>query len=280
MKRFILHLSILGMILLISSELIIRILNLSRPPLNKIKNEGFTLFAPYQSGEMVFGNFGDIRAKFNINQQGYNSVHDYDELFVGQKYAIVGDSFIEGWHEDVNSSIGRRVENMLPQTRVHEYGRSGWNAHNYLQLCNKVGNKYDQIFVICAVSDFLEERANHHIINSGILKKIVVKSRLFCYLYYNKKYASIFKSKQPESADVVVRKEWPDNQISLLQKKFPDNVVWIWRDTEASLLLSDTIITIKHDLKPYNYGLLDGHWNSNGRQNAAKTIVALIKAAD
>ena len=280
MKKFILYLLSLCIIVLISSELIIRILNLSTSPVYKIIKEGITINTPNQSGEMVFGNFGDIRAKFNINRQGYNSIHNYDELFIGHKYAIIGDSFVEGWHEDVNTSIGRRLENMLPQTRVHEYGRSGWNAQNYLQLCNKLANKYDKIFVICDISDFLHERADHNAVNNSFTKQTLVKSQLFCYLYYNRKVARIFKSKRSDIIDVTLREKRPKNDIVLLQRKFPDNVVWIWRDEEASEFLGDTINTIKHDLQPYNYGLLDGHWNGNGRQNTANMIAAFIKDMD
>ena len=278
MKRFISYLLILIIILLITSELIVRIFNLSNTPLNKVKKEDITLSTPYQSGTMVFGNFGDIRAKFKINPQGFNSVYDYDELFIGNKYAIIGDSFVEGYHEDVDSSIGRRIENVLPQTRINEYGRSGWNANNYLQMCNILANQYDQVFVICSVSDFTRESANHHTINNSVLKQIIFKSRLIRYLYYNRKFARLLKNKQPSTVDSFVINKSPHDKIALLQRKFPENIVWVWRDSEAAAFLKyDNNIAVQHDLKPYNFGLLDGHWNSNGRQNAANTIVAFIK---
>lgn len=277
MKRFISHLLILLISLTISSELIVRLFNLAQTPLNRIKKESITLFAPNQSGTMVFGNLGDIRAEFQINPQGFNSVYDYEELFIGRKYAIIGDSFVEGFHENVHNSIGRRIENIMANTRVHEYGRSGWNAHNYLQLCDMLAEQYNQVFVICETADFIEDVPANHTVENSWVKQIFTKSRLLCYLYYNRKVTRIFKNERPEIPDVVKNKSLYE-KIALSQKMFPDNVIWVWRDREAEALLNDSNIMVKHKLTPFNYGLLDGHWNSNGRQNAAETIVAFLEA--
>lgn len=277
MKRFFLHLSILVVFLLISSEIITRVFNLANMPLKKIKKDGITLYEPYQSGTMVFGNFGDIRAKFNINPQGYNSLSDYNDSFEGFKYAIIGDSFVEGFHENVNKSIGKRAEKILPETQFHEYGRSGWNAHNYLQLCNNIANQYNKIFVICDTSDFMENHPEQHTINTSNIRKLVIKSRLFCYLYYNRKAAAILVPKRLNYIASPSKNHTYEVRILPFQNKFPSNVVWVWRNSKETKLLSDNNIAIKHDLTPYTFGLFDDHWNSNGRQNAAETISSYIK---
>jgi len=277
MKKFGINLTIVIALFFVSSELVIRICNLTSSIIHKTKRDGFTIYTPGQSGTNVFGNFGDIRAVFRINNQGYNSSIDYDDLFEGRKFAIVGDSYIEGFHEDIDSSIGRRIENILTGIQCHEYGRSGWNAYNYLQLSDKISSHYDKLLIVCDSSDFLYDAPEHHTINNSKIRSMIKKLRLINYLFFNRRISSLFQrkidnfSKEVNNSNVDHLK-----RISSFQDKFPDNVVWVWRNgIEAQLTKENNIIVNQH-LRPYNFGLLDSHWNSKGRQNCATTIADYV----
>ena len=48
--------------------------------------------------------------------------------------AITGDSFIEGFHQDVNNSIGNKIEDQLTGIEVYEYGYAGYDLANQMHL--------------------------------------------------------------------------------------------------------------------------------------------------
>lgn len=268
MKKFLIHLFGVFITLTALSEGIIWMFGLTSPSLQRNVVDGIITFATSQEGTMVYGNFGDIKSSFYINDQGYNSSCNYDEPVDGIKVALLGDSFIEGFHENHKSSIGRRIESILPHIVCHEYGHGNWNALNYLELMSLIKNDYEKIFIVCDSSDFFcVSPARDRLTTTG-LKKIMKKSHFFRYLYYNRRIGSNSEERD-EERDII---ENQTKKIVDLQDLFPQNVVWIWRSGSSENIHRENSMVIEHKLKPYDFGKIDGHWNSNGRINCAQTI--------
>src|SRR5690606_33623516 len=60
--------------------------------------------------------------------------------------AIIGDSFIEGLHQNYNNSIGKKLESKLNDgTEVFEYGHSGYDLADQLHLIAAYKEKFELI---------------------------------------------------------------------------------------------------------------------------------------
>ena len=120
------------------AEVIIRIVGGVGDEVKLEVKDGFYYNQKNTQGISVYGTFPIlIKKKYSINQEGYNSIKNDKTLSDHQTIGLVGDSFIEGYHVDVDKSIGRLVENLCDEIAVVEYGIGGHNIHNYIEK-NKV----------------------------------------------------------------------------------------------------------------------------------------------
>lgn len=96
---------------------------------------------PGTTGHAVFGNRNQSYSEFVINNAGFNSHRDFLPTLSKFEVAIIGDSFIEGFHQDYNNSIGKKIEDQISDIEVYEYGIGGYDLANQLHLINS--NKQD-----------------------------------------------------------------------------------------------------------------------------------------
>ena len=102
----------------------------------------------------------DIVSNYKINSQGFNSLRDYNVLDDNKiSIAIIGDSYIQGMHVNVENSIGRLIEqesdNMF---EVHEYGINGMNIVDYQLVFNQfVKDRYDYTFILVTDKDIIKK---------------------------------------------------------------------------------------------------------------------------
>jgi len=47
---------------------------------------------------------------------------------------LVGDSYFQGFHQDYYNSIGKKIENTIPDIEVYEYGYAGYDFADQLHL--------------------------------------------------------------------------------------------------------------------------------------------------
>lgn len=139
-------------------EVVTRSLELSSDFIPEELVVGKILYKPGARGTHVKGGLREIASKYIINNQGYNSTIDYTTTDTATTYiALIGDSYIEGLHVDVENSIGRLVEKKFKDNysvQVHEYGKSGGNAHDFISIANSlVKDKYSLIFVLITDKD-------------------------------------------------------------------------------------------------------------------------------
>lgn len=294
MKRFILYIFICFVLSLLFLEITVRMFGLvgDNKPKELINNN--VLLSPNASGIWVKGGLAEIKSKFKINKQGFNSLIDYDVTNKDAlKIAIVGDSFIEGFHTDVDFSIGRQLEDILSQKSVvHEYGIAGANIKDYVLIYNQMleKKKYDFIFILLGDEDFSSKEAsimsknNNFKLNSSKLK-LYDKLKFINYLNTNhglqSKTVSLLKN-GPESFDRIHKKKSNKGSINYNYDailELPKEVVILYDQS----FLSDTVIKsfnynfkkIVHSKLPKDNGF-DEHWNKNGRFNCAKSIADYI----
>ncbi|MEZ4975920.1 MAG: hypothetical protein R2802_05135 [Flavobacteriaceae bacterium] len=111
-----------------------------------INDHNIKTYAPNQTGYYTIGNRRMNFAQYHINKSGFNSYRDFNPTKDKKEVALLGDSFIEGLHQDYFNSIGEKVENTLNNgTEVYEYGHSGYDLADVLYLMHAYEKKFELI---------------------------------------------------------------------------------------------------------------------------------------
>lgn len=241
----------------------------------ELDSNGFVIFTPGQEGYRSRGMRGEVRALYNINKSGWNSIIDYVEVDTNT-VAIIGDSYIASFWNGVDKSIGRQLENYLLDrgryVTVHEYGRPGANFYDYLNLINylkKTG--YRNIFVFFGKKDFKAKKASFtnkvKFQDLQGLKSLYIQSALLRYININFDIKNIFKRNSK-----IVNKKEELNILDDFNKRAKDGVVYFYEDGFFDSLNSiHSVIKINHIVQPIDHGF-NGHWNVNGNYNVAVTL--------
>lgn len=121
------------------------------------------MYLPNQTG--IYIKNKNIKANYNINQQGWNSINNYrenkeDNVF---RIAIIGDSFVESLQIDATKSFSYLLENRLENKMVEVYpiAHSGSNLIQYLHFMKYSKDKYNpNLFIVNIVGNDFEESIN------------------------------------------------------------------------------------------------------------------------
>ncbi|TRZ42530.1 hypothetical protein [Robertkochia solimangrovi] len=143
MKKFIIKSIAYVVLILLILEGLVRILHLyDEDPPRFIDEAGVEKRIPGNEGISVTGNRIQNHARFHINKFGYNSFREFIPTDTDKEIALIGDSFIQGFHIDYTNSIGKKIEDQLPQYKVFEFGYAGYDLADQLYLIHA----YDSIF--------------------------------------------------------------------------------------------------------------------------------------
>lgn len=146
MKKLFYKLLIYGFCIVLILEVLVRVLHLTKDyPVRFIDDRGVERWVPNQEGYSVTGNRRQNFSKFNINSSGYNSYRDFKPSKDKTEIALVGDSFIEGFHQHYNNSIGKKIENQLNGVEVYEIGYAGYDFADQLHLIHQYQSFFDLI---------------------------------------------------------------------------------------------------------------------------------------
>lgn len=308
MKKFLIYIFSWLVFVFVFLEITIRLFGLVGEQKPKEIVEGNKVLKPGAEGYWVRGGLAEIDSYFSINNKGFNSMKDY-ELLNNENInvAIIGDSYIEGFHVDVNLSIGRQLEKIIGSAIVvHEYGIAGANVADYNLVCKDYikDKNYDYVFIYITDEDL--KKAKPSFMRTDIKKNIGNKedkisitsflyNNVYTYSYLNinhglqKNFVSLIKN-GPESIAKIHNKDKIVLQISKEEylneinktsiSDIPNDVVFVYEegklDTRFINYFDYEFLNIKHIKKPYDFGF-DKHWNTNGRYNFAKTIAEYIK---
>ena len=117
---------------------------------------------PNQSGVWSYWPKKDIEAKFSVNINGWNTIHNQ---YIGEskslKIAIIGDSYVEGRHVNIEATYPVQLGKLLNKKKpcnVYPFACSGWNAAQYLHVLPIIAQKYKpkQIIINIERNDFID----------------------------------------------------------------------------------------------------------------------------
>jgi hypothetical protein len=295
MKRFLLHtagtLFLAGVLL----EVVLRVFHLASHVPPEADVNGDRLYLPGARGTWVYGGLGEIRGRYVINAQGWNSTVDYEEEAIAPagastgtttvRVAIIGDSFIEGMHVDADSSVGRIMESLSPDYIVNEYGKAGANVADYALIYKKyVEGRYDHVFVLVSDDDLVQELSGF--MNRGqevrapsLAMKVYRNCHVLRYFRLNHKLGARLRGRRQEKAATDLPATSFLGQVNHDALDILDNhVIYLYRTGKLNsvFVASRPCLEIRQDLQPYDFGF-DGHWNMNGRWNCAMSIYRYIQ---
>ena len=135
MKKFVLKTIVYILLILLVLEVIVRVFHLyTEDPPRFIDEYGVEKRVPDHDGYAVTGNRNQNFSKFHINKAGFNSFREFTPSTDTYEMALIGDSFIEGFHQDFTNSIGKQIENQTNGVQVYEYGYAGYDFANQMHL--------------------------------------------------------------------------------------------------------------------------------------------------
>lgn len=132
--------------MLLMLEFLVRVFHLTKDyPVRFIDEHGVERWVPNQEGYSVIGIRRQNFSKFNINSSGYNSYRDFEPSKDKMELALVGDSFIEGFHQPYYNSIGKKIEAKLNGVEVYEIGYAGYDFADQLHVIHQYQSFFDLI---------------------------------------------------------------------------------------------------------------------------------------
>lgn len=158
MKKLILKCSIYFLITLIILEILVRIFHLAKDNPNRYLDEyNVEKWKPNQTGYSVTGNRNQNFSAYNINNSGYNSYREFEPTKDKFEIALVGDSFIQGFHQNYYHSIGKKIEETLPTIEVYEYGYAGYDYADQIHLIDQYKQTFNLIDKVIIYINFEDD---------------------------------------------------------------------------------------------------------------------------
>ncbi|GGK28875.1 hypothetical protein GCM10007962_23890 [Yeosuana aromativorans] len=146
MKKLFLKFILYAFLILLVLESIIRIFHLTKDyPTRYVDQYGVEKWVPDQDGYSVTGIRRQNFSEYHINDFGYNSYREFKPTKDRFEIALVGDSFIEGFHQNYYNSIGKKIENQLDSIEVYEFGYAGYDFADELHLIAQYQSTFDLI---------------------------------------------------------------------------------------------------------------------------------------
>ena len=300
-------------LILISLEVLVRVFHLTKDyPDRYVDEHGVEKWLPNQKGYSVTGNRRQNFSEYHINSFGYNSYREFKPSKDKVEIALVGDSFIEGFHQNYYNSIGRKIENRLDGVEVYEYGYAGYDFADQIHLINKYKEQFDLIdFVILGLKFENDLKRNKYTILEERMKlesplyKTMRQSKLLVYLQtiglletprmlLSKVINLVLGSGKNNEAVKEVNVEDENNKyianfISLINTYgFDKNrFVFLLNEEKTPEMFLDYLNyngykyldfgkALKSSKRPTNL-IYDMHWNNHGRTLIAESIANYVQ---
>ncbi|WP_047414356.1 hypothetical protein [Cellulophaga sp. Hel_I_12] len=189
MKKLVFKISIYTILLLIALEIWVRVFHLAKDTPNRYLDENkVEKWMPNQNGYAVTGNRRQNFSAYHINASGYNSYREFNPSREGFELALVGDSFIEGFHQNYYQSIGKKIENKIPGIEVYEYGYAGYDMADQLHLIHQYRDQFKLIDLVVLGLKYnndltrpIYEVEGYRLALESPLNNLIKKSKLLVY---------------------------------------------------------------------------------------------------
>jgi hypothetical protein len=125
-------------------------------------------------GLATFGKFAQQRGHWRINNHGWNSSIDYGEEKDRPRIAVIGDSYVEAFHVDVDRSYPSLIRAEIgDRCDVYSFGISGAPLSEYLNISRYVTRNFDPDVLIITIryNDFAESILE---LNPGAIHMLMV----------------------------------------------------------------------------------------------------------
>jgi len=283
MKNFIKIILITVCFSYLMGEIIVRIFDLNSDHLNiQIKDEdGYVDRLKNFKGTFRFGKFpSNFSSSIHINDIGFNSPLNFHELDTNlTNIAIVGDSYVESYHVDLEDNIASLLMKKNRELQVFPFGVSGYEFKEMLDIYNDFDlSDFKYVFFVLSKDDFILSPSKPKFNDQKeALRKIYNKFQFFVYLNSNHRLLlsikKLFSGRKVKSQNIFEYTKI----IDYLNSK--SNVVVIPKfQNQYSFfknLSINRLLLVDHIRKPFNYGF-DSHWNKNGRINISEDIYKYI----
>ncbi|MBL7474055.1 hypothetical protein [Robertkochia sediminum] len=312
MKRLFFKILAYGFLILLLVEALVRGLHLHKgTPERMIDEKGVEKWVPGQSGFVTTGNRRQNFSEYRINDLGFNSYREFDPQTETYEVALIGDSFIEGFHQDYYNSIGKKIERRMPELAVYEFGYAGYDLADELHLVQAYDELFEKIDMVVVYLHYPDDLLrNRYWVSEERLKLqkgmygLLQHSKLLVYLqnigFLNSMTKQLVSWKHAISGSSGGKEKSEGNKDQGLEHKtlenFKDLVGQPGLNHEKIVFLVDEQL-LSEDLKNYlltagipyiDYGkvlrqekapvtlIYDQHWNDLGRELVAKAIAAYL----
>jgi len=296
--------------LLLALELLVRVFHLhNERPARYLDEHQVEKWVPNQAEFSVTGNRKQNVGEYRINNFGFNSIYDnYNIDPTKNNIALVGDSFIEGFHTNYTKSLGQQIEKKNANVKVLEFGYSGYDFADQMHLIksyNHIFKELDHVIVYLRFTDDLErdayKKSNRLSLNTPV-NKLLKKSKLIMYAkdiglidpIKNKTTSilSVIKGKREEALNnkklnndslylanfMSLTKEYQFNREKytlLLDKSLCSKNFLDYLNTNNYKTI-DINLAFNKANKPVTL-IYDQHWSNYGRDLAAKSIANYLE---
>ncbi|WP_378173711.1 hypothetical protein [Aquimarina sp. SS2-1] len=317
MKKLIFKSGLYFFLILVSLEILVRVFHLSKDTPTRILDEHkVEKWMPNQNGFSVTGNRRQNFSEYHINNSGYNSYREFNPTKDKIEVALVGDSFIEGFHQNYYNSIGKKIEKIIPQIEVYEYGYAGYDFADQLHLIHAYKEQFSEIDHIILGIKFSNDltRGKYEVVTGRLalespMNKLLKKSKLLVYcksigildppqkLLYRLKSIFIQKPKTKDLSEeekLKIKKEKDTKYLA----NFVSLINAYGYDKDKFTMLLDSRITSnlflsyleKNNFHCIDFSkyfeesnrsktlIYDRHWNDHGRTLIAKSISEHLKS--
>ena len=300
---------------LVILEILVRIFHLHKDtPKRYVDTFEVEKWLPNQTGFAVTGNRRQNFSEYRINQFGFNSYHEFDPKPDRYEVALVGDSFIEGFHQPYRKSIGTMVEEELDSIQVYEYGYAGYDFADQLHLVHAYDSHFRDIdYIIFGLKFKNDLTRDQYEVQIDRLRldsppySWLKQSKLLVYLQsigaldpFKNSVAQLSSftvsflqpsAEKPALAptDTISKHALYLKNFRTLLKKYPVNLSKIAFMLDTKETPNEFLIYLKTQNIPIlNIGeplseskmpttlVYDKHWNYTGRKIVAKTIASYI----
>ncbi len=309
MKKLILKTILYAFLILLVLEVVIRAFHLTKDyPSRYVDEFNVEKWVPNQAGKSVTGIRRQNFSEYKINNSGYNSYREFTPSHSKVELALVGDSFIEGFHQHYYNSIGKKIENRLNNIEVYEFGYAGYDFADQLHLIHAYKDMFNKIDYVILGLKFENDltRGEYNVVQDRMhletpLYNGIRKVKLIVYAQNNGLFDSVFTligkmSSFLKKTTKKTAKEKTDKDIQKTHLKYIENfkslVEKYGYDKKRFNILLDSNITPQIFLEYLNknnykyidfYEVLnksqtpttliyDRHWNNNGRHLIAEII--------
>lgn len=317
MIKLFLKIGLYLLLMLFILEALVRLFHLAKDTPNRFIDEyQVEKWTPNQHGYEVTGNRRQNFTKFKINNSGYNSYREFTPTKETTEIALVGDSFIQGFHQNYDNSIGKKIESTMPNVQVYEYGYAGYDFADQIHLVNRYKNNFDLIDHVVLYLDFKTDltRNKYEVIKYRLalqtpLNNALKKCKLLVYIKniglldppkrFIAKIINTIKGNTNASAKAIKHEELNKVELTKNKKHIANfkNLVKLYNyDKDRFSLLLDAsktppeflnylnknnfkIIDFNKEFKTATqptYLIYDQHWNNYGRTLIAKKITESI----